>query len=290
MKPAFSTVACPDWTLERVLDTAESVGAMGIELRTFGSGSTRFACEPSLTSADKLRQMCDKAGVAPISLGTSVRFDAPIDPPVIGRLFDTEQSVREAKSAIDLAVDIEARFVRVFGFELHGGECRKAGNARICERLTKAVDHCRNKPVQLLIENGGSYPTAATLRELTDEVAHPLLNVAYCPAVAASAGEDIRTGIDAIGQRLAVVKLKDMKNGKPCALGEGDFHAPETLDALAAAGFAGWVIYELDRAWISSRGKGADPDVAEVLRRSMKFIYDTLGSAVSPARSPAMVS
>lgn len=288
MKPAFSTVACPEWTLDRVIETAEAVGAMGVELRTFGYGSTRFACEPSLTSADKLRQMCDKAGVAPISLGTSVRFDAPIDPPVIGRLFDTEQSVREAKSAIDLAVDIEASFVRVFPFELHGGEDRKAGSARICERLTKAVDHCRNKPVQLVLENGGSYPTAELLRELLESVSHPLLNAAYCPAVAHLAGEGVRDGIDALGQRLAVVKLRDMKSGKPCVLGEGDFHVAETLEALAGARFTGWIVYEFDRAWLATRGKGAESDVVDVLRRSMKFIYDNLGSSISGFRTPAM--
>src|ERR1043165_2048598 len=170
MKPAFSTVACPDWTLERVCEVAESVGALGVELRTFGSGSTEFACEPALTSADKVRQLFDKAGVVPCCLATSLRFDRPFDPPVLGRLLDSEQEVREAKSAIDLARELEIASVRVFGFELGGNESRAEGVARVVDRLAKVADHCRNTGVRLLIENGGSFATGADLADLLDRV------------------------------------------------------------------------------------------------------------------------
>ncbi len=40
MKPAFSTVACPEWTLEDVAEFAGRSGYQGVELRTFGHSST----------------------------------------------------------------------------------------------------------------------------------------------------------------------------------------------------------------------------------------------------------
>ena len=85
-KPAFSTVACPEWTLDRAARAAAEWGYEGLELRTFGHGSTHLACDPALTSAEKVRKVLDDAGVAPFSLASGVRFDEPIRPPVIGRV------------------------------------------------------------------------------------------------------------------------------------------------------------------------------------------------------------
>jgi len=299
MKPAFSTVACPDWTLDRVAESAEHVGAMGVELRTFGSGSTEFASDPALISSEKLRMLFGWAGVTPCCLATSIAFDETIFPPVIGQVIsDTERSVREAKSAIDLAQSIECPFVRVFGFEYHGSENRANANGRIINRLSKVVDHCRNKGVRLVIENGGSFATAAALSELLDLVPDTLLGVAYNLTVAKAAGESIENGLNVLGDRLLLAKMKDLKDGRPCALGSGDHDAAGAIAALAASGFRGYLIYEYDRAWLDMlppppaqgvRKPGLKPvqlpDALEVLKTSMKFMYERLGAA-EPVRKP----
>lgn len=290
MKPAFSTVACPDWTLDNVAETAENVGALGVELRTFGHGSTQSACDPALTATEKVRTILAAAGVRPCCLSTGIRFDEPIFPPVMGRVFsDTERSVRECKGMIDLARDLACPYVRVFAFEFHGDENRKNATARILDRLTKSLDHCRNSGVQLVLENGGSFPTATLLAELIDEAASPLLMAAYSPAVALQAGESFVNGINVLRDRLVSIKLKDFKGGRPCALGQGEQPVAEVLDAAAGAGFDGWLVYEYDRAWLDGRiGERLSktgrpqrpvplPEPEEVLRTSMKFIYDRVG-------------
>lgn len=295
MKPAFSTVACPEWPLDRVCEVAESVGALGVELRTFGNGSTEFACDPALTGADKLRQLFDKAGVTPCCLATSVRFDEPIDPPVLGRVLDHEQSVRDAKSAIDLARELEIPFVRVFGFEFHGDENRATATARIVDRLGKAADHCRNTGVRLVLENGGSFSTASSLADLLDRVGNPLVSAAYSVSVAAAAGEAPDSGLNVLSDRLTIVKLKDFANGNPTALGSGNQPNVEALAAMARVGFDGWTVYEHDRAWLSTVPDGGKPfkleEPADVLRRSMKFLFDRIPKATSPMKTggPALV-
>src|SRR4051812_7926839 len=105
MKPAFSTVACPEWAFERVAEHAAKWGFLGCELRTFGYGSTQFACDPALSSPAKVRLTLERAGVEIVSLATSIRYDDRVTPPVLGMVFsDTERTVRESKGAIDLAV------------------------------------------------------------------------------------------------------------------------------------------------------------------------------------------
>lgn len=277
MKPAFSTIATPDWTLSQVARAAEHSGALGVELRSFGRGSTRWACDPALTGAEKFRAIFDRVGVIPFCLATSVRFDAPIFPPVLGRVFsDIELSVREGKSAVDLARELGIPFVRVFAFELHGDESRAGSMARIMERLSKVVDHCRNTGVRLLLENGGSFPTATDIAELIDLCASPMVMAAYSPAVAAAAGERAAAGLNVLGDRLASVKLRDLRQGRPCAIGAGDLGAGEVIDALRTDGYDGWVVAELDYQWLPA---GVAPDVGAAIDQSVRFIYERMGSS-----------
>jgi len=281
MKPAFSTVACPTWTLDEVARRTAEWGYLGIELRTFGSGSSMLACDPALTSAARIRSDFGKAGAEPMCLATGIRYDDPISPPVIGRtfLFDQESSVRESKSAIDLAVALECPFVRIFGFEIIGQERRATAIARIAERLSKALDYARSSGVTLVIENGGSFSTAAELMEIIDELDHPLLAASYSLPIAQSAGENVANGVNVLGDRLVIAKVKDLKSGVPCLLGKGDLGAQASVRALAASGFKGWMVYEHDAAWLGSGGAANHTfiDAGAALAHAASCLYEWAG-------------
>ncbi len=255
---------------------------MGCELRTFGYGSTQFACDPALTDAAKLRTAFDKAGVAICSLATSLRYDEKVGPPVLASvLCEVDRCVRETRSLVDLAVQLECPLVRVFAFELPDGEPRKSGLSRITERLKKAADHCRNSGVSLMLENGGSFPSATDLAEILDTVDNPMLVAAYSAPVGRMAGEDPAQAINVLGDRCVCVKLKDMHDGKPVTLGEGDMHCRKTVESLAKASFTGWLVYEFDRAWLAADEWDADA----VLTQSAKNLYDWMGTGTTPAKS-----
>jgi sugar phosphate isomerase/epimerase len=288
-KPAFSTVACPEWTLAALAGRLEDLGFMGCELRTFGSGSRGFACDPALTAPAKTRSLFANAGVSICSLATGVRFDHAVTPPVIGNVIsDTQRSLREAKSAVDLAVQLEVPLVRVFGFEFPEGEPRKRGLARVVERLALAADHCRTSGVRLMVENGGSFSTAVQLAELLDAVDNPLVVAAYSPAVAMASGEKPEAGLNVLRGRTACVKLKDMQAGVPVELGRGDLRCKEICEQLAKIGYDGWVVYEFDRAWLAmhaAQGHAVphhDTHAAEVLSASAKTLFSWRGGSPAP--------
>ncbi|MCC6677329.1 MAG: sugar phosphate isomerase/epimerase [Phycisphaerales bacterium] len=281
MKPSFSTVACLDWPLDRVCEIAESAGYLGVELRTFGSGSTECACDPALTDPSKFRAMLDRSGAEPVCLATSVRFDAPHPTgPIHQALGDLEQSVRQCKFAIDLAAELHCPFVRVFGFEIGAHERRASALERITDRLGKSLDHARNSGVRLVIENGGSFGTATALAELIDMAASPMLGAAYNIAVAAAEGENPINGLNVLGERLLTVKLKDYLHGRPCGLGRGDVITRPVVEQLARGGFAGPVIFEYDRCWFPDLG-----DPTAVLRDASRSMYEWIGAA-TPGRRP----
>ena len=284
-KTAFSTVACPEWTLSRVAQAAAEYGYDGVELRTFGAGSRELACDPALTAVERVRRIAADAGVEIACLGTSVAFDEPIRPPVLGRILgDTEKSVRRAKSAIELAAQIECPLVRVFGFETFGSEKRASAVARIRQRLSLVADAARNTGVRIVVENGGSFPRAAELLELIGGIGAGLIGAAYSAAVAADAGESPTEGLAALRDLAWTVKLKDRDaRGRPCPIGQGVMDCRATVDALTGSGYRGWVVVEWDRLWIP----GLDAP-EEVLPRAARHLYEWTGLDRLGARPSAM--
>jgi len=282
MKVAFSTVSCATWTLEEVADHAERLGFMGVELRTFADAPSQFACEPALTDSSKVRSMFDKAGVEIACLATSLRFDEPVGDPFLHILGDDDKSTRAAKGAIGLASQIECPLVRVFAFETFGSESRPNAVRRISEKLKLAAAAARNTGVRLVLENGGSFATAADLAELLDLVDSPHLGAAYSVATATRAGEGPREGLNVLGDRLALVRVSDWKGTKMCGLGQGDIPNAQAVSMLYGAGYRGWLSYEWPGAWTN-----ATEDVAGVLGNAAKALFQWMGA---PAKHASMHS
>lgn len=273
-KTAFSTVACPDWTLEQVCRSGAEWGYDGVELRTFGPASRGFASDPALMSSEKARRLLAQSGLEPAVVASSVGFAEPIRPLLLGRVIsDTERSVREAKAAIDIAASIECPLVRVFGFEFPASESRRSGIRRVTERLLLAADAARHTGVKLVVENGGSFSSAEDLAELLDGVRNELVGAAYSIAVGSLAGDEPDEAVRLLGERLWVYKLKDRdRNKQPCPIGQGGIPCRAAVGALASAGFKGWVVVEWDRAWIPGLSE-AELVLPEAIRR----VYEWAG-------------
>lgn len=278
MRIAFSTVACPSWTLDEVAAFCEEINLSAVELRTFGSGASRFACDPFLTAPEKTRHLFAKGGCDVACLATSIGYEEPVTPPVLGDIFGgTHHSVKATQSAVHLAARLECPLVRVFAYEIPGRDSRASAIARICERLELAVATARNTGVRLALENAGGFLTAAAISELLDRVNSPLLGAAYSPSIARLAGEDPLDGLNVLGDRLLNVRLKDLKAGAACVLGDGELPTRPIVERLAQSGFEGLVTHEHDAAWISVGPAAAD--TRAVLRESAERIYRWAGEA-----------
>jgi sugar phosphate isomerase/epimerase len=284
IKVAMSTVACPEWTLETIAQAAHGWGYHAVELRTFGDASRSFACDPSMTSPEKIRRWFGDRGLSVASLATGYGFGEAITPPVIGNVItDSEVSVRAAKRAIDLAISLECPLVRVFGFELPSREKRSLGVARVADRLGRVIDHAHRTGVSVMIENAGSFASAEGVMEVVREVNSPLLGVCLNIANAFVAGESGEAAIERVGASLMALRVKDLAPAgsdgvmKPVALGTGVVPFASSVAKVAARSAGGGVsggampvIFEYDRAWLPGLAspEGVLPAACEAIVRA----------------------
>lgn len=250
-KLAFSTIACPDQTLEQVFELAVDCGYDGIELRTLGSNDPTLLCEPSLTGSEKIRRLAVSSGVELACLSTSFRFDAPVWPPVLGRALPSfAHRSRPAQRAVDAADDMECELVRVFGFEIGRGERRPSAVRRIAGALLPVLDSARARKVEVVMENGGSFQTAAELLELFEACEqHPNLYAAYDLSVGMAAGDSLDDVLPKLGERLALLRIRSLDDAglsKPLSHAE----ARELVHTLLDAGYDRWVSVDWPVTWM----------------------------------------
>lgn len=280
-RPAFSAVACPDWTLDQLAPAAAKLGFAGVELRTFGGGSPPIASDPSLTDPAKVRQGFKEAGVELAGIATGVRFDAPIFPPVVGRLMPgVDAGVGEGRRAVELAAQTGARYIRVFPFQAHGHESRRSAVRRICERLSKVVDHARHREVQVVIENGADFAAAEHLLEIIDRVDARELSACYDLKAGVEAGDDPAEAVVLLGSRLAVARVRDIDHaGHPVHLGVGELPCAEFCCALAST--TAWAVYTWDALWVEGLESGDQGALSGVVEQMYRWAGRSRGGSAA---------
>ncbi|MEM1165662.1 MAG: sugar phosphate isomerase/epimerase [Planctomycetota bacterium] len=274
LRVCFSTVACPDWTLDRVCTFGAERGFAGVEFRTAGTRGGEFAADPALTDGAKVRRVLDDAAIQAACLATSLTLDRPILPPVLGRILPpAQEDVREGRSLIDISVEAGCELVRVYPFRMHNNERRSSALVRICDRLAKVVDHTRHKNVRVVLENGGDFGKAEDLAGILASVGHPNLSAAYDIAYAAQAGDDPVDGVRLLGPDLALLRLRDRDDaGLPIELGKGVLPCAQAVGAIAETSPDAWVSTTWDRAWLGTNElPGPDRAIAHDAERIMQW-------------------
>lgn len=223
MPVAFSTLGCPDRTLQEVLELATSRGVDGLELRAAPDAVVHIGLDED--ERDAVRSACAAAGVGVLTLASYLRVCDPGD----DRAF-----ARDATEHLRLAADVGAAYLRVFpGPDGSGAD----GDERAVRRLAELAPAARDLDVRIGLETHDSHPRGADVA--------PILRAldARCPGHGVSviwdalhpwrAGEGPAETLRAIAPWLAYVQIKDADAGPGGALravGEGQL----PLDRIAA--------------------------------------------------------
>lgn len=248
MKFAFSTVACPDWTIEKVAQQAAEMGYDGVELRTLGPGGSGLASDPALGDPDKVRAALQERGVQPVCLSTSWA--------VYHRQTTMARDAHwQIRHSLELASRIGCPCVRVFGIGLDRVGSRSALIGKIASETSILVQVAADLGVQLLFENTGSMAKAKEWWWLLNIIDHPLVGLCWNVANAAAAGEPSNVSVPMLNSRIRLAKIKDTRVGEGSGfvpLGDGTVGIEPFLKHLLGVGYEGYVSVEWDRLWLPS--------------------------------------
>jgi sugar phosphate isomerase/epimerase len=234
MKLAFSTLACPAWSLDQVVDAAGAYGYGGVELRML-DGQLIDGAIPAAERV-RVRRVLARAGLPVVALDTSVRVAAAAD---------TATALAELRPMLELACDWEAHVVRVFGGDWDAGRAREAAIGQARDVMSEAADVARRLGVTVALETHDRFADVALVAEVLaglPSAAAAVWDVAHAP--------DPRQVMSTLGDRVAHVHVKDRRaDGTLTLLGEGDVPVRSCIDALAEARYAGWISVEWEKHW-----------------------------------------
>jgi sugar phosphate isomerase/epimerase len=241
----FSTLACPQWSVETVIAKAAEFGYDGIEWR----GGPQGHIQPSASSAERvvLRRASADAGLVALAVTAYTSF-------VSDDSAERQSNIDELRRYADLAADIGAQYVRAFLGELPTGiKSTSSLYADMAACLISAAAYAQTVGVVIAVEPHDDFMRSAAVAPILRRAAHPALGVIWDIGNAYAAGEEIAEGFGLLRPRLAYVQVKDGRGRgatwKLGPLGQGDVPLGHAVRMLLSNGYTGAFSVEWEWAW-----------------------------------------
>ncbi len=247
---AFSTIACPDWTLKQAIDFAALHNYKGLEIRGIKRqmnlpDAVEFNSPENMEST--LATMKEK-GLKFVNLGASAAFHMPEGPL-------REKHMKEAKSFIDLAQQINCPFVRVFPNEFPKDQDKDKTIEYVANGLRTLGEYAKTRNVTVLMETHGDFSHSDDVLKTMKAADHP--NVALVWDIS-NMWTETREAPAVVYRKLKkYIRHTHIKDAKLLAgdklqyvfLGKGDVPIFEAIDILAKDGYKGYYSFEWEKLW-----------------------------------------
>ena len=269
MKLAFSTLACPQWSWDRVVEAAQAYGYEGLEIRLLDGEI--LAPDLASQTRQKVGKACRAAGLAILSVDTSLCVCQP-DPAA------RELQIRDGLAFLELAAEWEAPAVRVFGYPPEGISQRQAEQAAI-QCLIPLAERAQVLGVAMALETHDAFCNLASIIRIMQQVGGRGFGIIWDIMNTYSAGEPIHESARQLTPYLKHVHVKDGRRPdhpgeewELCLLGKGNVPIQEAVEALHEGGYHGWLSVEWEKKWypLLEEPEVALPQHAALLRKYLE--------------------
>lgn len=275
---AFSTLGCPGWDCQKILNFAMQHGFAAIELRGL-EGNLDLPALP-IFSAGRVEQTKREIRASKIQIAC-VSSSASLYSEDSG---EREKELGDARRFIDLAATLEAPCVRVFGGKAESDTSRMPGEetkSRVAAGLRELGKYAGPRGVTVIIESHDHFTASATLADvlrMADSEHVALLWDAYHTFV--DSGEEPEFTVRKLGSWVRHTHLKDSagsgENRKYVLTGRGNVPIQRQLEALRSIGYKGFYCFEWEKLW--------HPDIEEPEIAIADFAH-VVGDCFGNARS-----
>jgi sugar phosphate isomerase/epimerase len=256
---AFSTLGCPQWSLGKILEFAQSHGFAAIELRGL-QGNMDLPSSP-LFAPDQMgatQRLIAASGIKIACVSSSARMGEE-DP---GK---RSKELGDGRRFIDLAATLGAPYVRVFGDGVGKGT---APGAELKEKVAAGLhdlgEYAAPKNVTVIIESHDNFTASATLSDVLEQAKSDNVALLWdAHHTFATAGEDPEFTVKQLGRWIRHTHLKDSvgsgENRKYVLTGRGSVPIQRQIGALRSIGYRGYFCFEWEKVWHPDL---ADPEIA----------------------------
>ncbi|OGV64037.1 MAG: hypothetical protein A3K19_04525 [Lentisphaerae bacterium RIFOXYB12_FULL_65_16] len=168
MKYSFMSFSTPELTLDDMLALAKRLGYDGIEPRT--SAKHKHGVEFDATAA--YRAECKSKAAA-----AGIPFSCVATSCVYADAAKTQEMLSDTHKAIDLAADVGAERIRVFGGVIPQDVTREAAIERVAKSLKSVADHAGDRGVTVCMETHDHWCDPNDVAKVMKAVNHPAIAV-----------------------------------------------------------------------------------------------------------------
>lgn len=246
MKLAFTTLACPKWSLDEIIRNAKAWGYDGLELR--GLQEEMFLPKhPQLVPQhrDETRRKLHDVGLQLVSLGSSARLGVPEG--------EVVKQLDEAKAYIELAAALDCQAVRVFGGNIPNGMDKDTYLSLVAERLQSLAEFAQPMGVKVAVETHDALVKAEDVAQILSKVPSGNAGCLWDVHHSVRAGETPEQSVNFLGKRIVATHLKDSVRVdgriRYVPVGQGDIPLRDALKALKRTGYQGFLTFEWEKRW-----------------------------------------
>ncbi|MFT5087109.1 MAG: sugar phosphate isomerase/epimerase [Candidatus Latescibacterota bacterium] len=243
MKYAFMSFSCPDLALDAMLELAKEIGYDAVEPRTSADHKHGIEIEASASERATIKSKAEAAGIRYSCVATSCRY---ADPETVAA------NIAETHQFIDLAADIGADKMRVFGGQMGEDLNREAAIEQVVQALGEVADHAGEKEVTLCLETHDDWCDPFHVATVMAAVDHKNIAVNW------DIMHPVRTGSATMDEAYEILEpwieyvhihdgSTDLKQLTFKAIGEGDIDHKCALELLMDNGYDGYLSGE----WIN---------------------------------------
>jgi sugar phosphate isomerase/epimerase len=252
---SFSTLGCPDWSFEKIIQFAAANGFKGIEIRGIQRELDLNKCN-AFNTAEKIQKsmlLLRENNLSIVNLGASATMHFPIGA-------ERTKNINDGKRFIDLANTLQCPYIRVFPNNLPKDQDKKITLDLIAAGLTELGNYAANTNVTVLMETHGDLVYTADIVYVMQQVNHAHVGLVWDMVNMWSiTGEDPAMVFPQLQKDIRHTHIKDMvrNNGKDqyTFLGKGETPIFKAIDLLHKNHYKGYYSFEWEKLW--------HPEIAE---------------------------
>lgn len=249
MKIAFSTLSCPNWSLEQIIAAAQQLGYHGLELRVLDN--TVLELERDRAKIGEAVKQIRAAGLEVCAIDTSCTLNQPTEE-------ERQAQVEGMRAWIGLAGEFHIPLLRVFGGQNKAGSAAEPSeeevNILVAEELKAVTADAEQAGVTIALETHDAFSSAYRVARVLNRVQSSNIAALWDSMHTYRVGETSEEVIHELGSRIAHYHVKDavrtIDDGWELSLlGDGEVPVADQLMQLKLMGYDGWISVEWEKKW-----------------------------------------